>query len=145
VDCSWTVIQVSQFSPVAGLVQPCIYSLLGEYGTTQMQDHCPVQCATTTFCEDYAASDCTDAFTDCATVYAAMPTGDADASNDASEAGTQACVAAHLAMVDAADSVHCGHARGEGPCAALESKPDASGAIPVAPLVATMAAAAVAW
>ena len=48
-----------------------------------------------------------------------MPAGDGDASNDASEAGTQACVIKHLTLVDAADSAHCAHARGEGPCAPL--------------------------
>ncbi len=44
VECSWTVLQVSQFPPVQTLVQPCIQSLLGDYGADQMQEHCPVQC-----------------------------------------------------------------------------------------------------
>ena len=56
------------------------------------------------FCDDYAASDCADAFTDCSGAYAAMDTT------------TQACVATHLGLVDASDSAHCAHARGEGPC-----------------------------
>ena len=68
------------------------------------------------FCQDYAATACSDAFTDCTTAYSAMPAGDADASNDASEAGTKACVAKHLTLVDGASSAHCAHARGEGPC-----------------------------
>merc|ERR1719502_230936 len=71
----------------------------------------------TTFCQDYAASQCADPFTGCDAAFAAMPAGDSDASNDATEAGTQACVIKHLTLVDAADSVHCAHARGEGPCA----------------------------
>ena len=56
------------------------------------------------FCQDYDASVCADAFTDCSGAYAAM------------DATTQACVATHLTYVDASDSAHCAHARGEGPC-----------------------------
>ena len=74
--------------------------------------------ATAGFCEDYTASACTDAFTGCAAAYNEMPAGDADASNDATERGTKACVAKHLSLVvDAATATtHCAHARGEGPC-----------------------------
>merc|ERR1719502_2561720 len=72
----------------------------------------------TTFCQDYAASQCADPFTGCDAAFAAMPAGDSNVMNDATEAGTQACVIRHLTLVDGADSVHCAHARGEGPCAA---------------------------
>ena len=90
------------------------------------------------FCQDYAATACSDAFTDCTTAYSAMPAGDADASNDASEAGTKACVAKHLTLVDGASSAHCAHARGEGPCAV----PASAGPAVKSSATSTVAAAA---
>merc|ERR1711957_602569 len=69
-----------------------------------------------TFCQNYASSQCATAFPGCDTAFAAMPAGDSDASNDATEGGTQACVIKHLTLVDSNESAHCAHARGEGPC-----------------------------
>jgi hypothetical protein len=70
--------------------------------------------AAAAFCDDYAASECAVVFDGCADAFAAMAAGDADAGNDLTEEGTQACVTAHLALVDSADSAHCEHARGGG-------------------------------
>ena len=44
--------------------------------------------------------------------------------------GQQGCVVTHLNMVDGADSAHCGHARGEGPCAAAAGTYQTSLAFP---------------
>ena len=55
--------------------------------------------ASADLCSDYSASVCSDAFTDCDTILATIPAGDADPTNDASEAGTQTCMAYHLTAV----------------------------------------------
>ena len=60
------------------------------------------------FCDSYAASDCAGTpfhATHSCTEHIAMLSS-----------ASQACVAEHLAMVDSDTSVHCAHARGEGPC-----------------------------
>ena len=67
--------------------------------------------AAAAFCEDYAANECAVVFDGCADAFAAMPAG-GDTDDDLTDAGTQACVTAHLALTDSADSAHCAHARG---------------------------------
>ena len=77
---------------------------------------CTAAAPGTAFCADYATSCGAETFEGCAEAFANMPVGDGDPTNDVTEAGTQACVIAHLSLVAGTghDSPHCEHARGGG-------------------------------
>ena len=141
-----TLVSSAKANPAAA--QPAMQSNCGTNSNwaatipaATLADYCATECpaGAAAHCAAYEASACTDAFEGCVATFNAMPAGTA-----AYEAGTQACVAHHLTLADAADSAHCAHARGEGPCAApaAVTPAKASGATVALPAAAMLVVAA---